>query len=159
MVVYGAAAFMMLGEEGRSSIDVDVAGPYCTGNISGLREAIAASGYMINPPPEVQDDHVEWVGIERLSLEVPGEEKLVLWQGNSLTVVTVSPPALIASKLIRYDETDQSDIRSIFFRMRVTWEQVRDAVERLPYPFRSDAIVLENLKNLKSDLMMWGGAV
>lgn len=157
MVVYGAAAFMMLGEEGRSSIDLDVAGPYCKGDVAGLREAIAKAGYMINPPPEIHEDHVEWVGIERLSLELPGEEKLPLWQGKSLTVITVSPPALIASKLIRYDETDQSDIRSICFRMRVTWEQVRDAVVRLPYPFRNDAIVLENLENLKNDLMMWEG--
>ncbi|HMO50753.1 MAG TPA: hypothetical protein PKE26_08605 [Kiritimatiellia bacterium] len=155
MVVYGAAAFMLLGEELRTSIDVDVAGPYCSGNIANLRRAIEKAGYAINPPPHLNQDHIEWVSVERLSLEPPDEQALSLWRGRYLHVITVSPAALIASKLIRYDATDQSDIRTLGFRMNVSWEHVKDAVKRLPPTFRDDAIVQENLENLKRDMMLW----
>ena len=155
MVVYGASAFMLLGEETRTSLDVDVAAPYCSGNVAALRNAITAAGYIINPPPHVQTDHIEWVGGERLSLEPPDDQAVLLWQGDRLSVLTVAPAALVASKLIRYDETDQSDIRSLCFRMNIRWEQVRDAVERLPVQFRHEAIVRENLDNLKQDMALW----
>lgn len=157
LVVYGAAAFILLGEEGRTSLDVDVAGPYCQGNLLKLRQIFLDIGYPVNPPPHEMRDHIEWVGVERLSLQVPDENMMTLWAGRYLTVVTVSAPALVASKLIRYDETDQSDIRSLCSRMRVKWEHVRDAVQRLPPTFRDDPIVQDNLASLKQDMMMWGG--
>ncbi len=156
MVIYGAAAFMLLGEEARISADVDVAGPYCIGDVASLRRAIVDAGYAINPPPEHQGDHVEWVGIERLSLEDPVEHSMTLWHGANLSVITVPPPSLIASKLIRYDETDQSDIRTLCGRMKIQWEQIRDAANRLPPAFRDDALVKENLENLRNDMIMWG---
>lgn len=156
MVIYGAAAFMLLGEEARISADIDVAGPYCVGDVASLRNAIVNAGYPINPPPEQQGDHVEWVGIERLSLEEPVEQLMTLWQGRNLTVITVPPPSLIASKLIRYDETDQSDIRTLCGRMKIPWEQISDAAKRLPPAFRDDALVKENLENLRNDMILWG---
>ncbi|HMP72508.1 MAG TPA: DUF6036 family nucleotidyltransferase [Kiritimatiellia bacterium] len=155
LVVYGASAFMLLGEEFRTSIDVDVAAPYCSGDLASLRSAILEAGYPINPPSHIHRDHIEWVEMDRLSLEPPDEQAMLLWKGRHLSVKTVSPPALIASKLIRYDETDQSDIRSLCFRMNIHWEQVRDAVPRLPSTFRHDAIVKENLENLRSDMALW----
>ncbi len=156
LVIYGAAAFILLGEEGRTSLDVDVAGPYCTGDLLQLRQIFLEIGYPVNPSHDENRDHIEWVGIERLSLQSPDEQMMTLWAGRHLTVVTVSAPALVASKLIRYDETDQADIRSLCSRMRVKWEQVQDAVKHLPPPFRDDHIVHDNLFNLKQDMILWG---
>jgi hypothetical protein len=155
LVIYGAAAFMLLGEEGRASLDVDVAGPYCQGDLAAVRRAFHDAGVAVNPPPDAQDDHVEWVGPERLSLAPPGEGKLLLWQGRHVRVETVAPADLVASKLIRYDETDQADIRSLCFRMGISWASVQEAVTRLPDPFRRDALVLDNLNKLKRDMALW----
>ena len=158
MLLYGAAAFMLLGEEGRTSLDLDVAGPYCQGDVTGLRQACKQAGLPVNPPPETMHEHVEWVGVERLCLPAPGADDLVLWHGQRLTVRTVAPAALVASKLIRYDETDQADVRALCFRFRVTWDEVRAAAERLPSAFRRDPLVRENLANLQRDMPLWEDA-
>ena len=158
MLLYGAAAFILLGEEGRTSLDLDVAGPYCQGDVAGLRRACEQAGLPINPPPETMHEHIEWVGMERLCLPPPGADDLVLWRGQRLTVRTVAPAALVASKLIRYDETDQADVRSLCFRLRVTWDDVRAAAECLPITFRRDPLVRENLENLQRDMLLWEDA-
>ncbi|TAN36759.1 MAG: hypothetical protein EPN23_08085 [Verrucomicrobia bacterium] len=155
MVLYGAGAFMLLGEEGRTSLDLDVAGPYCQGDVTALRRACEKAGLPINPPPETLHEHIEWVGIERLCLPPPGPDDVVLWRGQRLTVRTVAPAALVASKLIRYDETDQADVRSLCFRLRISWDDVRAAAERLPMTFRRDPLVRENLENLQRDMQLW----
>ena len=158
LLLYGAGAFMLLGEEGRTSLDLDVAGPYCQGDVTGLRRACEQAGLPVNPPPETMQAHIEWVGIERLCLPEPGTDDLVLWRGQHLLVRTVAPAALVASKLIRYDETDQADVRALCFRFRVTWDEVRAAAERLPTAFRRDPLVRENLDNLQRDMLLWEDA-
>ena len=61
----------------------------------------------------------------------------------------------MASKLIRYDETDQSDVQFLHKLSRFTLDSVDAAVKTLPKPFDSDALVLQNLANLKTDLDTW----
>jgi hypothetical protein len=79
----------------------------------------------------------------------------VLWRGRKLTVKTVSPEELIASKLIRYDEIDQSDIQFLCSQRAVDWRRVEAAVQTLPEPFCHDPLIQENLRNLKQDMAMW----
>jgi hypothetical protein len=83
---------------------------------------------------------------------------MTLWQGKRLLVRTASVPDLVASKLIRYDETDRADIQYLFVQFNFTWESVSDSVARLPHPFSSDVLVLENLNYLKSDMQLWSGS-
>jgi len=72
-----------------------------------------------------------------------------------LTVQTGAPAKLVASKLIRYDETDQSDIHFLCFQHKLHFDQVRQVVAELPPPFRTDILVLENLEALRVDVHQW----
>jgi hypothetical protein len=80
---------------------------------------------------------------------------VVLWQGSRLTVFSLPPADLIASRLIRYDPTDQADIQFLVTHFPVRFEDVARAVDRLPGAFRDDALVRENLENLRRDLLRW----
>jgi hypothetical protein len=80
---------------------------------------------------------------------------MILWQGKNLIVQTAAPARLVASKLIRYDETDQSDIHFLCFQHQLNFNQIRKAVSELPDPFQTDILVLENLESLKMDMHLW----
>jgi hypothetical protein len=156
LCIYGSAALMLLGEEDRFSVDVDIAGPYSTVNERALAAAARQIGLPVNPPEDFSADHLEWVGPVRLCLAAPSAENaVVLWQGSSLTVFTLPPADLVASRLIRYDPTDQADIQFLLIHSRVRFAAVAQAVNRLPVPFRDDALVHENLNNLRRDLQRW----
>ncbi len=80
---------------------------------------------------------------------------MTLWQGEKLTIKTASVPELVASKLIRYDEIDQGDIQYLCSQSPISFADAESAVRRLPPPFNTAALVLENLENLRNDLAMW----
>lgn len=156
LCVYGSAALMLMGEEDRFSVDIDVAGPYSRVNERALATAAGQIGLPVNPPESYTGDHIEWVGSLRLCLALPSEETApVLWRGGRLTVFTLPPADLIASRLIRYDPTDQADIQFLLIQARVPFAQLVEAVERLPASFRNDALVRENLENLRRDIERW----
>lgn len=154
--IFGSAACMLMGEEGRISLDVDVAGPYSTVNEAMLRVAAAQIGLPVNPIDDFAGDHIEWIGPLRLCLAQPDiGGRVVLWQGTRLTIFTVSPADLTASKLIRYDPSDQADIQFLMVNGRLRYEDVARAVGRLPAPFRDDIVLRENLRNLQQDCRRW----
>ena len=147
---------MLMGEEDRFSVDVDVAGPYSTVNERALAAAAQQIGLPVNPPEDFPADHIEWVGPARLCLAVPSNETaIVLWQGGKLTIFTLPPADLVASRLIRYDPTDQADIQFLMIQSRVRFQDVAQAVDRLPAAFREDALVRQNLDNLRRDVQRW----
>lgn len=156
LVVYGSAAFILLDEDGRTSLDIDVAAPYSRVNYPDFCRAADRSGLPVNPPEDTSGDHIEWIPALRLCLRKPqAEDEIVLWRGKRLTVKTVPAADLIASKLIRYDPIDQADIQHVFRMTRPSFERIQSAVAALPEPFNTDPLVLENLENLKTDLRMW----
>jgi hypothetical protein len=156
LCLYGSAALMLMGEENRFSVDLDIAGPYSTVNRRAFDCAAESIGLPVNPPVDFSADHIEWVGPERLCLAVPTPESAVeLWQGSHLRVFTLPAADLVASRLIRYDPTDQGDIQFMVAHGRLGFEQIAAAVQRLPEPFRNDALVQENLQNLHRDLERW----
>ena len=156
LCIYGSAALMLMGEEDRFSVDLDVAGPYSTVNEAGLETAARQIGLPVNPPEDFSGDHIEWVGPARLCLAEPSRENaVVLWQGSRLTLFTLPPSDLIASRLIRYDPTDQTDIQFLLVQFRLRFEDVAEAVDRLPAIFRNDTLVRENLANFRRDLQRW----
>jgi hypothetical protein len=157
LCVYGSAALMLMGEEDRFSVDMDIAGPYSVVNERALAVAARQIGWPVNPPDDFPGDYIEWVGPARLCLASPAaEDAMVLWQGSRLTLFTVPAADLIASRLIRYDPTDQADIQFLQIQARVRFEDIAAAVDRLPSPFRGDALVRENLSNLCRDMERWG---
>lgn len=62
LYIYGSAACILLGEPDRTSLDVDVAGPYSVADQGDLREAAETVGLPINPADDYGGDHIEWVG-------------------------------------------------------------------------------------------------
>lgn len=156
LVVYGSAAFILLDEDGRTSLDIDVAAPYSRVNYPDFCRAAERSGLPVNPPEDTSRDHIEWIPSLRLCLRKPqAENEIVLWRGKRLTVKTVAAADLIASKLIRYDPIDQADIQHIVSMTKPSLKCIQSAVAALPAPFNTDPLVLENLENLKVDLRMW----
>lgn len=160
LFIYGSAAGMLQGEETRMSLDIDVAAPYSNCDITDLRNAAMAAGLPVNPEETYQGDHIEWISGIRLCLAPPDSSTDVdLWRGKSLTIRTGSSADLIASKLIRYDEFDQSDIHFLYFHSRPSWSQIELAADRLPGAFKHDPVLLDNLRNLKIDIQRWEHAL
>jgi len=156
LCVYGSAAFILLDEPDRTSLDIDIAGPYSQADMGELRRAAEAAGLPFNPEEPSQNNHIEWVSHLRLCLAVPQpDSEILLWRGRFLTVTTVSIPDLIASKLIRYDEVDQSDVQYLIAQRPVSYKDIQTAVRRLPPPFGRDTLLLENLELLKQDIELW----
>ena len=159
LYVYGSAALILLDEPERTSLDMDVAAPYSRADFAELAVAAAKAGLPINPPDDYRRDHMEWISALRLCLPPPDPASdLVLWQGSRLAVKTAAIPRLIASKLIRYDNIDRGDVQYLCKQGQAAWDEVAAAVEMLPSPFGRDALVRENLANLREDMRMWGGA-
>ncbi len=155
--VYGSAACILLDEPGRTSLDIDVAGPYSEVDETELRRAAKQAGIPVNPADDYDGDHIEWIGPLRLCLQPPVEgATLTLWKGRNLTIRTGSPADLVASKLVRYDETDRGDIQYLLTQANPTFADIAQAVDRLPAPFNRDALIRENLGNLKTDMAIWG---
>jgi len=158
LCLYGSGAFILLDEEDRTSLDLDIAAPYSQVEFPDFNRAVELAGLSINPEEDTNSDHIEWVSVVRLCLADPSTtESIVLWEGKKLEVFTVSPADLIASKLIRYDEIDQSDVHYLVFQMNITFEAIEQAVERLPDSFRKDVIITDNLAILKQDILSWKG--
>lgn len=156
LCVYGSAAAMLLGQDDRTSLDVDVAGPYSEADETAIRAAANRIGLPVNPPEAYQGDHIEWVGAARLCLApVDPATAVTLWQGRNLMLFTLPVPDLIASRLIRYDPIDLADIEYLAVQARVEFEAIAAAARRLPTPFRDDVLVQENLANLCRDMRRW----
>ncbi len=154
--IYGSAVCILLDEPDRTSLDIDVAGPYSDVDYGAFRHAAEEAGLPVNPREDTGKNHIEWIQALRLCLPKPSPERTtVLWQGARLTVKSGSPADLIASKLIRYDAIDQGDIQYLLTQARVTYAEVADAVNRLPAPFNDDCMVLENLENFRADAELW----
>lgn len=158
LYIYGSAVCILLDEPDRTSLDIDVAGPYSDADFGALVRAAERAGIPVNPEGDSTTNHIEWIQALRLCLPapVPGQSML-LWQGKQLTVKCGSPADLIASKLIRYDVIDQGDIQFLLSQTRISFDEVADAVNRLPPPFHDDCMVLENLQNYRADIELWNG--
>ncbi len=155
LYIFGSAACILLDEPHRTSLDV--AGPYSAADQRDLRQAAEAASLPVNPDEGQGGDHIEWVGPLRLCLPPPVEGKgLTLWQGARLQIRTGDIADLVASKLIRYDDLDRSDIQYLLAASRIPFAQVERAVERLPASFADDPLIRDNLNNLQDDMAAWG---
>lgn len=63
LYIYGSASCILLGEPDRTSLDIDVAGPYSLADYADLRQAAEAAGIPIDPKEDFQGDHIEWTDI------------------------------------------------------------------------------------------------
>ena len=156
LYIYGSAACILLDEPDRTSLDIDVAAPFSKANYSDLEQAAEKAGIPINPNTQTNSNHIEWIQALRLCLPKPEPENgMILWQGQKLTIQSAPIPELVASKLIRYDEIDQGDIQYLCSQASISFSDIEKAVKKLPPAFNTDALVLENLENLRNDLEMW----
>jgi len=159
LYVYGSAVIILLGSPFRTSLDIDVAGPYSSVDEAALARAGEKAGLPVNPDSDYLGNHIEWVGPLRLCLPLPDDDGLTLWQGKRLVVKSANIPALVASKLIRYDETDRGDVQFLYSQFPFDWESVCRAAKKLPPPFAGDILVRDNLEALANDLQLWRGTL
>ena len=153
--LYGSGAFILLEQDDRTSLDIDIAAPYSNVNFKDFSNAVTLAGYEINPN-FTDKEHIEWIIANRLCLAKPNPETdIILWSGDKLIIKTVSVEDLVASKLIRYDEIDQADIRYLVEYMKISYIDIAEAAERLPKQFKNDIIVVDNLQKLKEDIILW----
>lgn len=159
LCIFGAAALILLDEPDRTSLDVDVIASHSDADYGDLERAAAEAGLPINPSEETSSDYIEWILPLRVCLPDPNPETdILLWQGSRLKVKTVALPALIASKLVRYDEIDQGDILYLCSSGSVEYSEIESVVETLPPAFKNDPVVRDNLRDLKVDMEMWRGS-
>jgi hypothetical protein len=105
LYIYGSAACILMDEPERTSLDIDVAGPYSQADEADVRRAAGRAGLPVNPGEDYGGDHIEWVGPLRLCLQPPvAGAEMTLWQGSKLCIRTGPVADLVASKLIRCDE-------------------------------------------------------
>ena len=160
LYIYGSAVCILLDEPGRTSLDFDVAAPYSRADEKELRRAAIDAGLLFNPESDEQGDFMEWIGPLRLCLPAPREGRsMVLWRGKNLTIMTGTVEDIVASKLIRFDSADQADIHFLYARRNFAFEDIADAVQRLPGPFSVDPVVLDNLGNLRKDMQHWRAGI
>jgi len=158
LYIYGSAVCILLDQPDRTSLDIDVAAPYSDVDYGALSSAAERAGIPVNPKDESSSNHIEWIQSLRLCLPKPSSDhEMLLWQGSVLTIKSGSLADLIASKLIRYDEIDQGDIQYLYAQSKISFSDVEEAVRHLPPSFNTDALVLENLKNLEVDIRIWRG--
>ena len=62
LYIYGSAVVILLDAPERTSLDIDVAGPYSSGNMAEIACASQRAGLPLNPDPLYQGNHLEWVG-------------------------------------------------------------------------------------------------
>ncbi len=160
LYIYGSAVGILLDQPDRTSLDIDVAASYSDVDYGALSKAAERAGIPINPKDESSSNHIEWIQSLRLCLPKPTpDHEMLLWQGRCLIIKSGSLAELIASKLIRYDEIDQGDIQYLYAQSKICFADVEAAVQRLPPSFNTDALVLDNLKNLEVDIKIWRGDV
>lgn len=159
LYIYGSAVCILLDEPDRTSLDIDVAAPFSEIDYHSLVLAAEKAGIPVNPDDDMTINHIEWIQPLRLCLPSPvPEQSMLLWQGAKLTVKSGSPADLIASKLIRYDEIDQTDIQFLLSQTGLRFDDVAAAVKRLPPTFKDDCIVWENLESFRIDYALWKGS-
>ena len=91
LYIYGSAACILLDEPDRTSLDIDVAGPYSQADEADVRQAAEVAGVPVNPGDDYDGDHIEWIGPLRLCLQPPvAGTELALYQAKSRAFHTVS---------------------------------------------------------------------
>ena len=58
LCLYGSTPLMLMGQEDRSSLDIDVAAPYSSANERTLTEAAKQIGLPLNPADDYEGDHI-----------------------------------------------------------------------------------------------------
>ena len=157
LYVFGGGAVALLGAAIRTTIDIDIAAPYSKVAESEFRAASEKAGLPVNPGLGYQGAYVEFV--PPLTLAMPRartpDDEIVLFSGLNLTVKTGSVADLIASKLIRYNDKDRSDVQYLADLGGIVMDDVVASVERLPERIKRDVVLRANLENLSVDLSLW----
>ena len=82
LYIYGSAAFILLDEPDRTSLDIDVAAPYCRVDERVFRDAASNAGLPVNPDPDTAQDHIEWISSLRLCLPKPSADSDIVLGGG-----------------------------------------------------------------------------
>ena len=144
----GSAATILLGQPGRGTEDLDAWAHASRFREDALRSAVQAAGLAFDPKEEfpeglylqvVHPGIVQVPGYDPVEHRWFGQEVVVAWQGERLTVTVPPPEAIVASKLVRGDERDLEDCLWLMAARDVDAEAVLRAVRQMPRRAREDA--------------------
>jgi hypothetical protein len=156
LVIRGGAAVLAHGLEQRATLDIDVL-PASRFIEADLRHACAAAGLGFNPSDKdfVEQDYLEVVPEETLILPRPNPDRgyNTVFRGLRLTVRTPTAADLVIGKLKRLEPEDLADVVFLIERFRLTAEDLRESFERLPPRFKTDPVVLDNLRFVIEDYL------
>ena len=156
LLIRGGAAVLAHGLEQRVTLDIDVL-PTSHFIEADLRRACAAAELGFNPTDKdfAEQDYLEVVPEEALILPRPDPERdyNTIFRGQRLTVKTPPAADLVIGKLKRLDPDDLSDIVFLIDRFRLTEADLEESFERLPARFKTDPVVLDNLRFIKEDYL------
>jgi hypothetical protein len=156
LLIRGGAAVLALGLEQRMTVDIDVL-PESRYVAEDLRRACEGAGLAFNPgdKEEVEGDYLETVPEETLILPRPSEALPynTVFRGQRLTVRTPPGADLVVGKLKRLDPEDLADIAFLVQRFGLVRFDIEEAFGRLPDRFRSDPVVVDNLRYVIEDYL------
>jgi len=144
----GSAASILMGQPDRGTEDIDVWSRASLLKERILRSAVEAAGLLFDPSddepelPYVQIIHpgiVQVPGYDPETSRWLGQEAETVWAGHRLTVTTPPPAAIIASKMIRFEDRDITDSIWLMTARDVDAKTIMRAIRQLPHDRREEA--------------------
>lgn len=145
----GSAATILMGQQNRNTEDIDVWQRASRFQDRILRKAVEDAGLLFDPKddepglPYIQVIHPGIVQVPGYNPETGlwlGDRKAeTVWQGEMLTVTIPPAEAIIASKMIRFEDRDITDSIWLMAARAVDAKAVIRAIRQLPPEKREDA--------------------
>jgi len=134
LVLIGSSVGMWYGQPGRMTEDIDVWVPRSDLDLGDIVQACEKAGLHFDP--QGFDAPQEGLYMQMIK---PGIVNVGKWRDDdhmfvSGNLTVVHPPAqnLIASKLMRAEPSDLEDIVFLMARLKITLDEIKDAIKTLP---------------------------
>jgi hypothetical protein len=145
----GSSASMMMGQQDRATEDIDVWSSASKYREAVLRRAVEDAGLLFDPRDE--DIDLPYVQVVHPGIvQVPGfdpetglwfgdKQSELLWAGERLRLTAPPAEAIIASKMLRFEDRDITDSIWLMAARDVDAKAVIRAIRQLPPEKREDA--------------------
>lgn len=139
LTITGGGSVMYMGLEGRTTMDIDIVRKSSQFDEGALKTAVVDAGLMWNPTsdgepesPFVQiieeDNPIALLGRYRSTIDLPDAPQL-----SNISLKSIPPENIVASKLDRMNLKDEKDIRFLVDKYpEMSTSQIKTAIESFP---------------------------